>query len=166
MFCPLLPKVSCTALDVDKLVRLAVECGVEEIFAEPVNPRGPGLRLTQEALDHHHHWDALCGVMPIRRKVEWSWYVVKLFRLLQRNVRKYYDIERLRFLLYPSKLIPEKLEDIRRDDAGVIWLGRQPVQGNGKVKATPSRFTKRGQNPVSRLSAATYELPGDDERPF
>lgn len=125
MFCPLLPKIACTADGVDQLVRLAVECGVEEIFAEPVNPRGSGLRLTQEALDRHGHWDAVCGVIPIRRRVEWSWYVVKLLRHLQGSVRAHYDIAHLRFLLYPSRLIQEKLDEIRRDDAGVVWLGKR-----------------------------------------
>gem|GEM_PF-6614211 len=30
---------------------LAESRGAEEVFAEAVNPRGPGLRLTQTALD-------------------------------------------------------------------------------------------------------------------
>lgn len=166
MFCPLLPKISCTADNVDQLVRLAVECDAEEIFAEPVNPRGPGLKNTVDALCHRHHDDAACGVIPIRRKDEWSWYVVGLLRLLQGSVRKYCDIARLRFLLYPSRLIPEKLEEIRSDDAGVVWLGRQPVEGNGKARTTPSYFADSGQNPVAPLSAATQEHSGDEECPF
>ena len=64
------------------------------------------------------------GVFPIQRREEWSWYVVKPLRHLQRNVSAYYEIERLRFLLYPSRLIQEKLDEIRCDDAGVVWLGK------------------------------------------
>ena len=32
--------------------------------------------------------------------------------------------DKLRFLLYPARLIQEKLDEIRQDDAGVIWLGK------------------------------------------
>jgi len=128
MFCLLLPKIACTAHDVDRLVRFAVECGTEEIFAEPVNPRGPGLRLTLEALGPSRHPDAFCGVCPIRRREEWSWYVAKLLHLLQDSIRAHSNINRLRFLLYPSRLIQEKLDEIRRDDAGVIWLGKEAAQ--------------------------------------
>lgn len=33
-------------------------------------------------------------------------------------------IGKLRFLLYPSRLLPEHIEVIKKDDAGVIWLGK------------------------------------------
>lgn len=50
MFCPLLPGIASSHAQIDELVGLAVECGAEEIFVEPVNARGPGLKLTQNAL--------------------------------------------------------------------------------------------------------------------
>jgi DNA repair photolyase len=148
MFCPLLPKISCTAGDVDALVSFAVECGVEEVFAEPVNPRGPGLRLTLDAL--HRHPDAYCGVSPIQNRVEWSRYVVKLLRLLQNSMRTHSDISRLRFLLYPSRLTQEDLEEICRNDAGVIWLGRD------KSADVPQNGSSLSRRELPRQS------PGDD----
>ena len=80
--------------------------------------------MTQEALYDHGHSDAMCGISPIRRQAEWSRYVVRLIKLVQREVRANYDIKRLRFLLYPSRLTQEGLDEIRRDDAGVVWLGK------------------------------------------
>jgi DNA repair photolyase len=130
MFCPLLPKIACAADDIDGLVRFAVECGVEEIFAEPVNPRGPGLRLTSDTLKHHAHADACSGVCRIRRRRQWSRYVVELLRLLQDHVRAHGDISQLRFLLYPAGLVPEARDEICEDDAGVIWLGKDPASTN------------------------------------
>lgn len=40
------------------------------------------------------------------------------------SVRVHTDIAKLRFLLYPSKLTTEDADRNRRDDAGVIWLGK------------------------------------------
>ena len=34
-------------------------------------------------------------------------------------------IERLRFLLYPTGLTAAHEEEIRKDDAGVVWLGKK-----------------------------------------
>ena len=33
-----------------ELVQFCLACGAEEIFAEPVNARGPGLRLVEQSL--------------------------------------------------------------------------------------------------------------------
>jgi DNA repair photolyase len=122
MLCPLLPGVVDGPDQVEELVRFAAECGTEEIFVEPVNPRGPGLRLTQEALQAHGYDVEADAVGGIRQTDYWSNYVLQLIRDVQRAVRKAYDIERLRFLLYPSRLSPNHLGQIRHDDAGVIWL--------------------------------------------
>jgi hypothetical protein len=47
-----------------------------------------------------------------------------LIAKVQESVRAHSDIAELRFLLYPSPLTPEDANHIRRDDAGVIWLGK------------------------------------------
>ena len=39
----MLPGIADAPDDIDELVRLAVEYGAEELFTEPVNPRGSGL---------------------------------------------------------------------------------------------------------------------------
>lgn len=104
----------------------AVECGVEEIFAEPVNARGPGLRVTQEALSRRSYEVEASEIGAIRQKREWSRCVVRLIANIQQSVRTHFDIDRMRILLYPSRLTPSDEVQIRRDDAGVVWLGKQP----------------------------------------
>ena len=122
MLCPLLPGLADSPEQVDALVETVASCGVEEIFVEPVNPRGPGLRLCQEALAAKGYQLDADAVGRIRQKRAWSSYVADLVTNVQRSVRKHMDAARLRFLLYPSQLRAEDAERIRRDDAGVIWL--------------------------------------------
>lgn len=122
MFCPLLPGIADAPDQIDQLVKLAVECRAEEIFVEAVNPRGPGLRLCQEALEAKGFPVEAAAIARIRSREHWSQYVVDLIANVQRSVRRQSDIAKLRFLLYPSRLLPEHVDAIKRDEAGVIWL--------------------------------------------
>ena len=124
MFCPLLPAVADSTGQIDCLIKSSVACGAEEVFAEPVNPRGPGLRLCQEALERAGHAIEADAVGNIRRRKHWSRYAAMLLLRLQGSMRDTLDIGKLRFLLYPSGLLPEDRTRIREDDAGVVWLGR------------------------------------------
>ncbi len=124
MFCPLLPGIADAPEDVDQLVRLAVKHGAEELFTEPVNARGPGLRLTQEALQEHGFEAEARVVGQIRHAEAWSEYVARLIANVQRGMRAHWDIDKLRILLYPSRVREAHREQIRRDDAGVVWLGK------------------------------------------
>ncbi len=124
MFCPLLPGIADAPGQIDGLVRLAVECGAEEIFVEPVNARGAGLKATQEVLEDRGHRIEATAIGTVRQVKEWSRYVARLVSTVQCSVRAHYDLDRLRILLYPSRLTAEDVERIRGDDAGVVWLGR------------------------------------------
>ena len=68
MLCPLLPGEADTPEQIDRLVRFAVECHAEEIFVEPVNPRGSGLRLCQEALSLWGYTDEAEAIQRIRNR--------------------------------------------------------------------------------------------------
>jgi hypothetical protein len=59
----------------------------------------------------------------IWQKGRWSRYVAELVSKVQLAIREYSDISKLRFLLYPSGLLPEDKARIQHDDAGVVWLG-------------------------------------------
>jgi len=123
MFCPLLPGIADKADDIDELVCLARDIGAEEIFVEPVNTRGRGLIMTQEALQKAGHVIEASAIGEIRKQKNWSVYVRRLVERVQRSVRHYYNnTERLRFLLYPGALLPEDLAAIQKDDGGVVWL--------------------------------------------
>ncbi len=122
MFCPLLPGIADSEEAIEELVRFAVEIGAEEIYAEPVNPRGNGLIKTLEALSSHGYDLEADAVGGIRKRTVWSTYVADLTRRVQQAVRKYSDIDRLRFLLYPKDLSPGDRNRIKEDDRGIIWL--------------------------------------------
>ena len=136
MFCPLLPGIGSDPAQIDGLIRLAVECGAEEIFVEPVNARGPGLKRTQEALVAEDHDAAAAAISRIRAKPAWSQYVVNLIRDVQRSVHAQSDIAKLRILLYPSRLLPEDAAAIQNDDEGVIWLDKPGVSTSSASERT------------------------------
>jgi DNA repair photolyase len=122
MLCPLLPGIADSTVQIDKLVKSMVDCGIEEIFAEAVNPRGRGLILTQQALEAAGFTTEATAVKTIRKRQNWSGYVTHLIKNVQKSVRKYYDISKLRFLQYPSGLKPKDIAEIKKDDAGIVWL--------------------------------------------
>jgi len=122
MLCPLLPGIANSPEQIDMLVKFAVDCRAEEIFAEPVNPRGPGLKLCQQALQTWGYETEAKSIEKIRNRKNWSRYVVNLVKHVQQAIRRYTDISTLRFLLYPAGLTPEDRAEILNDDAGVIWL--------------------------------------------
>jgi len=122
MLCPLLPGIADSTEQIDQLVQFAVECNAEEIYAEPVNPRGPGLRLCQEALELWGNDSEAQAIKGIRKREAWSRYVAELVKSVQRSVRKYSKISKLRFLLYPKGLAESDLNEISKDDEGIVWL--------------------------------------------
>jgi hypothetical protein len=99
-------------------------CGAEEIFTEPVNPRGPGLRLVQEALGAENFTVAAQAVGNVRNHKAWSSYCAALVSTVQRVMACAGAMEKLRFLLYPSNLEEDARRQIRKDQRGVIWLGK------------------------------------------
>lgn len=60
----------------------------------------------------------------IRYKENWPWYATRSIKNIQKSVRQLYDIRKLRFLLYASRLESQDIARIKQDDAGVIWLGK------------------------------------------
>lgn len=122
MLCPLLPGVSDRPEHTEDLVAFAQECGVEEVFAEAVNARGPGLKDTADALQQSGFAEEAKAVSWIRDRRRWSGYVARLIRTLQSSLRRHGLIDQLRFLLYPTGLTAPDEASIRSDDAGVVWL--------------------------------------------
>lgn len=122
MLCPLLPGIADAPSQIEQLVLLAVQCGVEEIFVEPVNLRGPGLERTKEALVNKEYKNEAAAIESIRTDKGWSQYAMQLILNVQKAVRRLHDIRRLRILLYPSRLTERDANRIRKDDAGIIWL--------------------------------------------
>lgn len=122
MFCPLLPEIADSPEQIEALIQFAVECNVEEIFVEPVNARGSALSQCQNILSEAGYRNEASAIEHIRCQANWSKYVLSLVRNVQASVRKYADISKLRFLLYPSRLKPDDIKIFEQDDAGIIWL--------------------------------------------
>lgn len=79
--------------------------------------------LMEEALAAHGCRQQAEAIGAIRNRVRWSRYVVDLIQHIQSSVRRFHDIGKLRFLLYPSGLTSDDVARVREDDAGVVWLG-------------------------------------------
>ena len=47
---------------------------------------------------------------------------INLLINVQQGIHKHFGINKMRFLMYPSRLLSEDAEVIRKDNAGVIWL--------------------------------------------
>jgi len=122
MLCPLLPGIADGPDQIEELVAFCRACGVEEIFVESVNARGPGLKNTEEALRVAGFLSEAEAVSRIRMRTNWSGYTTRLVANVQTAMRKHDMLDKLRFLLYSSSLSPEDEAEIRKDDVGVIWL--------------------------------------------
>ncbi len=122
MLCPLLPGIANAPEQIGQMVAFLDACNVEEVFAEAVNQRGPGLKCTEEALRESGFPAEADALAHIRNAEHWSAYVADLIRTLQMSLRRHGMIERLRFLLYSTKLTPNDEVRIRSDGAGVVWL--------------------------------------------
>ena len=122
MLCPLIPGIADSPDEIDELVTFVNDCGAQEIFAEAVNPRGGGLRDTAESLREAGFMVEADAVSLIRKRSHWSAYVTRLIQTLQLSLRRHGAIDKLRFLLYPSHLLPTDRAAIESDDAGIVWL--------------------------------------------
>ena len=124
MYCPLLPGIADGAEAIEQLIEFGLQCGVEEVFVEPVNARGPGLKATEGALRQAGFLCEAEAVAQIRTKKGWSSYATGLLNNVQQALRRFGALEKLRFLLYPSRLTPEDERWIRDHSQGVKWLGK------------------------------------------
>jgi DNA repair photolyase len=125
MFCPLLPGIACETEQIDEFINLATEWASEEIFVEPVNRRGRGLILTEQALRAAQHEKEANAISAIRQRNYWSAYAAPLFRAFQNGLTSRGMLDKLRFLLYTSNLCAEEERLIRANPQGVRWLGPQ-----------------------------------------
>ncbi len=122
MLCPLLPGIGDDPQQIDDFVKFCKSVECEEVFAEAVNSRGPGLRKTEEALRANGFVEEAQAVGAIRKTTNWSPYVVALVRHLQKAMRAHMTTKTLRFLLYPGRLNEDDRTKLEKDGAGIIWL--------------------------------------------
>lgn len=122
MLCPLLPEIADAPKQIEWYVKLARQIGAEEVFCEAVNSRGA-------AFDHVHRElvqqgfmtesESIRGISDSKTHAE---YTVNLIKNMQSSMQKYYDIKKLRFLLYENKYVLARKKEIGGRRKGVIWL--------------------------------------------
>ena len=122
MLCPLLPGVASSRGDIEELIDFSLECGAEEIFAEPVNGRVSAFENTATRLREHGFNTEAKEIERIRNKTEWSRYTVGLLNDIQRAITSRKAGDKLRFLLYPGDLTEEDNRWVQNNMLGVKWL--------------------------------------------
>ena len=125
MLCPLIPWVASSRTDLEELIDFSLECGAEEIFAEPINGRGPGLRRTAEQLSTGGFSMAAEEVNRVRSQKEWSHYTVGLLKDMRQVLAARQAADKLRFLLYSARLTPADREWVQNNMLGVKWLEKE-----------------------------------------
>ena len=159
MLCPLMPGIADDPKQIDELVRFVKACGAEEVFAEAVNPRGPGLELTQKALEEADYQTEASAIERIRQEVNWSPYSADLVANVQEAMRKHEMIDKLRLLLYPLDLTDEDKKRVREDDQGVIWLGKSKLtKESRKIVKKIQRLQRKEHKPKSGLLRVKVEI--------
>jgi DNA repair photolyase len=131
MLCPMMPGIADGQSEINELIRFAKEIGAEEIFAEAVNARGPGLKNTEHSLREAGFEEEARSVGAVRKTKNWSPYAADLVQKLQVAISRYGMDGKLRYLLYPKKLNEADRNRIRKNDAGIVWLG----EGEANVAA-------------------------------
>ena len=122
MLCPLLPGLFSTEQDVRQLLELARTWNVEGIWAEMLNPRGPGIKLCVANLQKGGFDREALAIHAMRSREHRSQYGWWLTRTLQKLCREAGMIDRLHVLSYVSSFTPEVKSFIDRDPECVLWL--------------------------------------------
>lgn len=122
MLCPIMPGIANDTASIGRMVDFVLNCGAEEIFAEPINARGSGLKLTEEALRVAGHRDEADAVGSVRNGRRWSAYTRELIENMQNALRRRGCLGHLNFLLYPDKLSASDRNWIEAHSEGVRWL--------------------------------------------
>lgn len=122
MLCPVMPGLFSEADDVSRLMQMAKDWNVEDIWIEPLNPRGPALKNCEAAWAQGGHADLARAVHSIRTKECWDQYALWVTQTMQTVARELGLIEKLHILNYRSGYSAWAQEIINRDPEAVTWL--------------------------------------------
>jgi DNA repair photolyase len=122
MLCPLIAPFYRTQEKVDEAFKAILPAEPEEIFAEVINPRGKGLIMTATALRAAGLMADADAIDGLRSQATWSAEAARVIEMVVDAARRFYDLERLRILVYPSRLAERDEQLLRRIPKGLIWL--------------------------------------------
>jgi len=124
MLCPALPGVSDSIAALESMFRTVLVAGAEDIWLEPINPRGPALKRCEEALRTAGYGMEADAFGAIRNRRCWGEYASRLVRRAQQIASVFGAIDRLHVLLYENQFMPEHVVELKKDNRGLIWLGK------------------------------------------
>jgi DNA repair photolyase len=116
MLCPLLPGVASSALSIREMMETVLDFEPEDIWLEPVNPRGGGLIKCKNEFLAAGYRDEGYLLEEIRDREIHHLYVEELIDTATGVARELGCLEKLKILVYG------KPKDFCCDDAAVIWL--------------------------------------------
>ena len=125
MCCPCLPGVADSPEALEEMFAAAVECGVEDIWLEPVNARGKGLARCAQALAQAGFTAAAHAADAVRHEAAWNEYAVNLVKAAQLVAVRSGVIDRLHVLLYANRFTSDAQETLNTDPRGLVWLKKQ-----------------------------------------
>jgi DNA repair photolyase len=121
MLCPCLPGIADDVERLDAMMSVVLECGAEDIWIEPVNPRGNGLIQCETRLRDVGETQTAQTIHAIRNMNAWSRYVRELSQNAVHVARQHGILDRLHIMIYPKRLQAED-RHIMEKLPGIIWL--------------------------------------------
>lgn len=159
MLCPCLPGIADSRDALEEMFAAVLECGVEDIWLEPVNARGPGLAATSLALrDAGLDVDAQ-AIDTIKKTVNWSPYAAGLIETAIDVAKNREVLDRLHILLYLDKLTTEDTDKLKRHKQGIIWLEKKEAKARRSMTALES---KRAMLPLDSRKTDVKYIDADD----
>lgn len=124
MLCPCLPGIADSEAALTEMFQSVLECGVEDIWLEPVNARGKALPNTALALRLAGMKAEADAVDAIRKEAAWSQYATALAENAVNVAKKLDAKEKLHVLLYRDGFTGSDNERLEKLGPAVIWLGK------------------------------------------
>ena len=122
MLCPLIPPFFNTLSKVESAFRSLLPIEPEEIFVEPLNPRGRGLIRTSRRLREAGLCRKAEEVNRLRSQSAWSRESRKLIERVIEAADRLYERDRLRVLVYGSSFTDRDRKALKQIGSGLVWL--------------------------------------------
>lgn len=121
MLCPCLPSLGSTREALMEMFNAVIECGVEDIWLEPINPRRGSIPNTAAALRTAGLVREADAVLEAKNSEAWQRYVVELVRTAQFVATDLGAAYKLHLLLY-AKSLKQVRKQLDADPLGLVWL--------------------------------------------
>ncbi len=128
MLCPCLPLVADTEAALTVMFKSVNDCGVSDIWLEPVNARGMALKNTAMALRLAGLKAEADAVDAIRKEEVWSKYAAALAETAVKVAEAMGLADKLHILLYADKITDPDRERVKALGDTVILLGKDTAK--------------------------------------